>query len=376
MEKTVQHKLLSSVEIPAGLKSSGLGEPDEISLKELIIYLKDWFKYLLSKWLLLVVAGIIGGAIGFAYSYFKKTVYTAELTFVLENSQSGGALGSYAGIAGQFGFDLGNSSGGGAFEGENLLALMKSRSMIEKALLTTVPLKGKRQTLAEFYIDMNGLREDWEKEKSELKDVRFLPDANPSKFSLEQNGLIGSFHGAIIENNLSVDKPDKQMSIISVKVKSQSDLFSKYFTEILVKEVSDFYIATKIKKASENFAILKHQTDSVRQAYNLAVTGVAITNDNNPNPNRGRQILQVPSERRQFDVQVNQAMLAQLVQNLEMARVSLRKETPLIQIIDRPVLPLPKKVSNTFRGLIFGGIIGGFLAALILIFKKFLGSVL
>lgn len=61
---------------------------------------------------------------------------------------------------------------------------------------------------------------------------------------------------------------------------------------------------------------------------------VAASADANPNPNLGRQTLRVPSQRKQGDVQINQAILAQLVQNLEIAKMSLRTETPLIQVID------------------------------------------
>ena len=52
-------------------------------------------------------------------------------------------------------------------------------------------------------------------------------------------------------------------------------------------------------------------------------------------------VKRVPSVNRQVDVQANTAILTELVKNLELAKVDLRKETPLIQIIDTPILPLP-----------------------------------
>ena len=39
---------------------------DEISLKELILKIKDWYRFLISKWIVLVAAAIIGAAIGVA----------------------------------------------------------------------------------------------------------------------------------------------------------------------------------------------------------------------------------------------------------------------------------------------------------------------
>jgi uncharacterized protein involved in exopolysaccharide biosynthesis len=349
---------------------------DEISLKEFILKLGGLLKYLISQWKIIVFAGIIGGLGGIIYSYYKKPVYTGELTFVLEEEQStGGGLGGYASLAGQFGMDLGGG-GGGVFTGDNLLALMKSRNIIEKALLASVNINGKRETLAEVYIRINKKREDWIEKGSKFSNVKFLPDADPSKFSLDHNTLISAFYYSIIENNLTIQKLDKKSSIIAVKVISQDELFSKNFSEAVTKEVSDFYVETKTKKSAENLAILQYQTDSVKRAFNSAITGVASLTDANPNPNVSRQVIRVPSQRKQVEVQINQAILSQLIQNLEMAKVSLRKETPLIQIIDRPILPLKVDKVNTFKMVILGIFILVFSVGISLILFKVINSYL
>ena len=92
---------------------------DEISLKELVLKIKEWYQFLISKWKLIVLMGVIGGVIGFTYAYFQKPTYKAVLTFAMEEEKSGGGgLGGALGLASQFGIDLG-SSGGGAFSGAN-----------------------------------------------------------------------------------------------------------------------------------------------------------------------------------------------------------------------------------------------------------------
>jgi hypothetical protein len=335
---------------------------DEISLKQLILKIQEWWKYLLSKWVVIFIAGVIGGAIGLTYAFFKKPVYKAELSFALQDEKSGGGLGSALGLASQFGIDLGSGSAGGEFSGDNLLELMKSRSMVEKALLTTILINGKNETLAEFYIDFNKLHEGWKGKPEE--NIHFLPDADRSKFTLKQDSILGVFHNALITNNLTVDKLDKKLSIISLKVNSTNELFSKDFTEILAKVVSDFYVQTKTEKSTKNVAILQRQTDSVRRALNGGISGVATSVDNNPNANPALQILRVPSQRRIVEVQTNTAILNEMVKNLEMAKMSLLQETPLIQVIDRPILPLDKERLGKLKGLVLGGIIAAFLAIL------------
>jgi hypothetical protein len=224
-------------------------------------------------------------------------------------------------------------------------------------LLTPIVIKGKKLTLAEYYINFNKLREGW-KGKPELENMRFLPNQDRLEFTLEQNSVLESFHSTLITNNLTVSKLDKNLSIISLRVKSTNELFSKYFTEILVKVVSDFYIQTKTERETKNVAILQRQTDSVRRMLNAAISGVATSVDVNPNPNPLLATLHVPSQRRQVDVQANTAILTQLVTNLEIAKMSLLQETPLIQVIDRPILPLDKEKSGKIKGMIIGGVIG------------------
>lgn len=343
-------------------------EDDEISLKELILKLQIWYKYLFSKWLIIFIVATISGMIGLMYAYSKKTLYKANLNFVLEEGQTGGALGSYSGLASMVGLDLDNSSSG-IFAGDNLIEFMKSRSIIEKTLLTSVSMKNKTQSLADFYIDIYDLRKGWKEVK--LKNLHYLSNEDRSLFSREKDSILTGFYNNLINGSISVAKIDKKLSIVTVSVKTPDELFSKYFTETLVKVVSDFYVETKTKKAAQNLLILERQTDSVRQALNSAISGVAVSADFNPNPNMSRRVLQVPAQRRQVDVQANQAILTELVKNLEVAKVSLRKETPLIQVIDNPILPLPKEKFGRLKGLVLGGFAGGLIIILILIFTKF-----
>jgi uncharacterized protein involved in exopolysaccharide biosynthesis len=53
-----------------------------------------------------------------------------------------------------------------------------------------------------------------------------------------------------------------------------------------------------------------------------------------------------------------------------MAKVTLMRETPLIQVIDRPILPLKKEKPGKLKSLILGGFLAGFLAVVFLIFQR------
>jgi hypothetical protein len=171
---------------------------------------------------------------------------------------------------------------------------------------------------------------------------------------------------------LSVGQKDKKISIISMDVASSNELFSIYFCEALARQVGKFYVDTKSKKARMNMAILQKQTDSIRAELNGAITGVAAANDETFMLNPAMNVRRAPSARRQVDVQANTAILTELVKQSELAKVTVRKETPLIQVIDRPILPLPKERFGKAKGLLMGWFLAGFLTMLFLIVRRLL----
>lgn len=345
---------------------------DELSVKELVIKIKGWVAYLQTQWRILLFAVGLCASSGFLYAYLQKPIYTATLNFALDDEKSGGGgISGALGLASSLGFDLGGVSAGGAFSGVNLLALMKSRSLVEKTLLQPITLKGKTISLASYYIQMSEMNKSLEKSFTSQGEL-FPPLADRSKFSLQQDSLLGLIYQQIAGKNglLSVAQKDKKISILSIDVKSKDEVFSKNFAENLAKVVSAFYIETKSKKAKLNYEILQKQTDSIRNELNMAISGVALANDLIYNLNPALNSQRIPSSKKQIDVQANTAILTQLVTSLEMAKVSLRKETPLIQVIDAPILPLPKEEISKMKMSFLSGFFGLFISIIILVLRK------
>ena len=345
---------------------------NEISLKEIVEKIREWYLYLLNNWKLILIIGLLGGMVGLGYALSQKPKYSATLTFALEDEGSGGGFGGALGLASQFGFDLGGS-GGGAFEGANLIELFKSRKIVQKTLFRPVKFGGTTISLAEMYILNEGWRKKWN-DNSNLKNLFFLPENKNNIQTRQQDSILGIIYRNISVNNLNIAKRDKKIDIITIEMISENEIFAKTFSEEIVKEVSTFYIDTKSKKSRINMDILKKQTDSIRAELNSAITGVAVANDNAFNLNPALNVRRTPSARRQVDVQANTAILTELVKQTEIAKVTVRKETPLIQIIDQPIYPLKKEKFGKAKGIILGGILAGFFIILYLIIKRFISE--
>ena len=205
-----------------------------------------------------------------------------------------------------------------------------------------------------------------------MKSLQFLPNTDKSKFTRVQDSIFGAIYNDLSKNALTVDQKDKKVAIGTITLKGTNEYFAQQFTLALTKTVTDFYIETKSKRAKENMDILVRQTDSIRGELNGAMTGVAVANDNTFGLNPALNVKRLPSARRQVDVQANSAIFSELIKQTEMAKVTLRKETPLIQVIDQPILPLPKEKFGKAKGIILGGILAGFLTVLGLIVRRIL----
>jgi uncharacterized protein involved in exopolysaccharide biosynthesis len=350
------------------LQLSNTGNP-EISLKEIFQIFGKYYRFLLSKKLLIFAIALLGGLLGLAYAFWKKPVFTATTTFVLESGDSPGNLGQYAGIASMIGLDL--NTGGGIFQGNNILELYRSRTMIEKTLLSEVPYRGKKILLIDRYVDMNELREEWA-EKKHLRKVKFQSDwlSLPEAQMRLQDSLLQEIAADINKNYLVVNKPDKN-SIIRVDVNAKDEFFAKAFNDRIVANVNDFYVQTKTRKSLSNVRILQAKTDSIRQNMNREIYSAAAVADATPNLNPTRQIQRnAPIQRSQFSAETNRAILGELVKNLELSKMSLLRETPLIQVVDYPKFPLYRAIPGKITSFIKGMILFGFLAVMGVFAKK------
>lgn len=339
----------------------------EVTLKEIILKLQEWMSFFWRKKWLIVAAGVLGMILGLGLALKSTKSYIATTTFVLESGEKAGGLGAYSGLASMVGIDVNN--GGDIFQGDNILELYKSRKMLEKTLQSFVDTNSK-QTLGDRYVQVNGLREALD---SDLKlnkfDFRSIPkDSKQLRF---RDSLIGLIVNAIKKNQLSVEKLDKKLSIIKVDMVSGDEIFAKRFNEELVKNVGSFYIQTKTQKSLDNISALQHKVDSVKNAMNGAIYKSVAIADATPNTNPTRQVQRVaPMQRAQFSVETNKAILSELVKNLEMAKMNLMRESPLIQVLDEPKYPLNTEKLSKKNAIVLGAVLFGFVAAFLLMIKK------
>jgi uncharacterized protein involved in exopolysaccharide biosynthesis len=339
----------------------------EFSLKDFILSIISLHRYLARRWKTIAVVAILGGGLGIYYSIIKKTTYTAKMTFSIDEDDQGG----FSSIVASFGLDMGGEKSS-LFEGDNLIQFFQSRLMVEKTLLSEGVFDNRTELLIDRYIEFNKFRQIWST-NPKLTNLKFSAGEAPNRV---QDSVIKAFYKDILKRNLDVSKPDKKLSVIAVTFKGKDELFAKTFAEKLTSNVADFYVKTKTKKTQHSVDILQYQTDSVRKVLNNSLSGVAQSSDNAPNANPLKLMLKVPSQKEEINVEASEAELTELVKNLELTKITLRKETPLIEYIDTPILPLDNNKISKIFGAVLGLIMGMFAAVFFLSAKRMFKNIM
>jgi len=334
-------------------------EEDNV-IKVTVAYIKQWIVIFKKKWWLLLSLFLVGASYGFYKAYKTGPIYKAELTYSLDEK---GSAGGASGLASQLGIDFGGGASTSAFSGDNNMELIKSRRVIEKSLLTPVDINGKQDLLINHYLRFTGFYDGISDKPDLISTFTFKENIPREQYTRAQDSLLGMVSFSLKNGTIDVTKPDKKISIYNVKVISGDEVFSKCFADVLVRNVSVFYIETKVKKYRNNVNILQNRLDSVRRELNIDMVNAAVLKDQNMNPIRAQSTIK--SNKEQLNVQIQTNMYGELVKNLEIAKYSLLKEEPIIQVIDSPIYPLEKILPSKLKSTLFNGILGLFLGVFI-----------
>ena len=339
------------------------------------------------KIVLMVVC--VGAALGLAYSIFKPVRYNAEITFSVEDSKSigGGLLSS---LGGSIGMDIGSltGSGNGVLSGDNVLSLLKSKSMMAECLKSPYPVTNNNgvtttnnivskdsnkqaavtnYTIADRYADVYGLREKWAGNEKIGRAIYFgQPDQNVRL----QDSLLKLIIKRIEEKELSVVKPDKKLSFFNIAINTKDELMSLLITQRIIKIATDFYVDAKVGRLKSNIDRLEKRTDSIsnllnQQTYSATEDARLLLNVNPADINAP-----VYSEISQRDKMVLTTIYAELMKNLEVSKAALIQETPTVQIVDQTGFPLERIETKWYEGILLGALLSLLAITSLLLFRQ------
>lgn len=320
-----------------------------INLNHLYLKLGQVSLFLLSKKKSIFIALILGSSFGALVSILTPVKYVSRVTFVVEESKvSGGGL---AAIAGQFGFDLAGSSGGGIFAGDNILLFLKSESLCRQTLLTPYN-NSPILTLADKYAEVCNWKRKWASDK-EIGNISF-PQESKRPLTRIEDSLMRKIIKKILDDDLSVMKPDKKATFIEVKSVMRDEKLAKQFTSKLVGIATNKYVDSKIKLKAINVNRLQRRADSLAALLNAKTYTSAQSQQVLIDVNPALRSMPIGAEITARDKTMIATIYTEVVKNLEISKVSMSQETPTIEMVDTDSLTLKEEKIKLPLGIIVG----------------------
>lgn len=313
---------------------------------------------IVKRWWVFLIIGLVGGLSGYLHAARQRPIYESYLTFALDEGGSEGGMSGAMGLVAQFGISLGGAKD--VFTGDNILEIMLSRRVIEKALLSVDTIDNKPTTLIEFYL----LNEIYTSGKNNgTAQIHFYPGEPRQSFSYAKDSLLYKVFNLFKKRYVSVRRPDKKLNIYELKVNSSNEKYAKLFTDKLIIETNLFYTEISVKKTKSTLEILEKRVPDMKGKLDATITDKAAIQDANLNP--AFASAQVPLLKAQSNSQVFGAAYAEMYKNMEMARFQYLKSIPLMQIIDEANYPMKKITQGKLKTAVIFSVIAGFIMLII-----------
>mgnify|MGYP006319894681 FL=1 len=185
-----------------------------ISLKEIMALLKEYWDFIWKKKWFVVGIGILGGIIGIVYASVRTITYQANYVFTVGGGSTPTGMSSISLLLGMGGGSM------DAFSGDNLLELLKSRSLVENTLLSPCVYEGDSITFMEYALICDSVRADClngevpepKDGKVSICDVQYPLGQDRSTFSRVQDSILMGKARGLLKENISVARRDKKLS--------------------------------------------------------------------------------------------------------------------------------------------------------------------
>lgn len=339
----------------------------EVSFRDYILKARSYFGEVLRYWYIPLAFGLLGAAYK-AYKYSNYVaVYTAEITFSIDEDEGGSGSG-LTGMLSQFG--LGNVRPA-RYNFDKILELSKSRRVVQATMFERITINGKEDFLANHIIEIYNLRNDGETDTDVIS--RFTHDSFPG-FSRAENELLKYVYGIIIgppkrpELALLNAGYNDDSNIMSLSASTKNETLSIELARRMFESLSNYYVNRSIEKAQRTYEIVSMKRDSVLGVLRSSEYQLANFED------RSRGLImrsdQVPKLRLQREIGAMSAMYAEVLKNTEVADFSLRTKTPFIQVIDLPIPPLYPSQLSFFRSVLMGFALGAIAGTIFVAARK------
>ncbi|MGK0364414.1 MAG: hypothetical protein ACI85O_001471 [Saprospiraceae bacterium] len=366
-------------------------EEDEMSLKDIILLVKDYLEEIKFHWKLIPLCILpIAGFLLFQ-AFTTTSVYPARITFMV-TEEKGQDLGSIGGLLGSFGLGGGGDQSESSLE--KVLQLFRSRRIIEETFFQKVTIEGRTDMIANFLVETYGMGEllkpykvlgffskkKWVDELDDLGTAFKFQGNDIEKFSTNERLMLKVLYVLLVGDAKAGIEPmvgstiDEKSGIMSISLSTVSDDVTYEMLLALYDQLSAYYIDKTVEKQVKIFEIAQFKTDSINIQLQLADRKLAEFEDGNRNLVWVRGELERNKLNRKM--RILEILYGEAIKQLELSDFALRRKTPYVEIIDKPSLPIGSEGASKSKALLIGIVAGTFLALIFILGRKVLRDAL
>ncbi|MDX2207515.1 MAG: GNVR domain-containing protein [Gemmatimonadales bacterium] len=270
----------------------------------------------------IAIVTCVGIVLSMGLALMRQTTYTTTFTF-LPQSQSDQSRAGLASLAGQFGINLGSLGGG------------EQSPQLYADLLTTREILGPIATDS-FFVDADSSES---LPLAEFLKIRSKPGPVATDKTLR----------ALRKDVISTSVAIRTTGVVTVNVRTTSRHVSFSIADRLLTGLNNFNLVTRQSQAREERRFTQARLADAKRALRAAEDSLQRFLENNRQFNSSAA-LQFQQDRLQRDVQLQQQVVTSLAQQYEENRIREVRDTPVITVIDPPILAA--RPDARLRGLI------------------------
>jgi len=334
-------------QLPQQPNSSQPKADDEITLKDIILKIQQWWAIVWPKKNLIIAISLLIGLSAALYTKFiAKPTYTASYQLFFQE-ESGGLSGAMR-LASSFGLGGG---GGSASSSATVQEFITSRNNIAHAM--TAKLE-------------NGRLIDRYYQEAIEEDEEFAQEFT-SKFGINQRYTDSVLIEAALGFNEGVlgASFDEESGVLGFSVVTYDESFTYDLATLLVENTEAQFKDWKKEKGLAAVAAFQKKVDSLELSLDATLRRLGEYQDQNNSLISA--VDKMEQMRLTIDMEALKVAYGEYIKGLEMSKAELMNLEGPFKYFDEPVFPLQKDKGSAAKAGVFGSIITGFLLVLFFI---------
>lgn len=300
---------------------------------------------------------------GIAYALFVREEFVSTGKILPEYQSKTAGLGQFAGLASLAGIDVSNAGGVGsdAIRPDLYPDVLKSTPFFLELFKVKVHTKdNKEMTFIQFY-DTFVLDNEIEEKDTKIK----FPTSNQYiavSYQTEKNLKdLRERISAVI---------DKKSGLITVTVKLPDPVVATIITDYSMNFLTNYITNYRTEKAKRDLDFLAERLDAAKGKYYNNQAKKAQYSDQNQLSMMKLQTADLQRERIESEYKISSTFYNTLLQKYEEAKLKLQQETPVIKVLEPPVVPNKRSEPKRAIVIILATFLGSILGIIFVLIRK------